>query len=492
MSTLIENVAKVEAANTAIGNAISSFGVTVPEGSKLSDKPALIGKIPHTGPAGWGRPANWPRIDLIEIGKTDPDVCYFIVQKPYDTVNHGFCLLSKTSDGKPWRMDRVSVTADGSSVEAIADTEQTANSGEYINFQFPDSDQAGSVYAVRISSPTGAYLFNLIVYRPPDTPVADSYHFISGVVLEAVVHQPSAKYLTLGSNGWEYSGPRHIVYTGCPKGQYSYFVRGLNTNLKLVELRKGSLMEVINYDNPGFACNETVLEMDDDAQVLMNTENTYSRPYVKPDSSGKIDTLGRFVDKATGLPVDWSTVDVQHCFVSCNPLTSVSLPAGFGSSAAPMNSCFENCFSLASISFQPGFGQNSTNISRCFRFCTTLTSLSFPAGFGSAATNISSCFYVCLSLVSVVLPAGFGQNVTNTDDCFYGCSSLTNITGDPNFKASLNLSSCSKLTHDSLMVVINGLQTVTATKTLTLGATNLAKLTDDDKKIATDKGWTLA
>ena len=42
------------------------------------------------------------------------------------------------------------------------------------------------------------------------------------------------------------------------------------------------------------------------------------------------------------------------------------------------------------------------------------------------------------------------------------------------------------------MVVINGLQTVTTTKKLTLGTTNLAKLTDEEKKVATDKGWTLA
>lgn len=41
------------------------------------------------------------------------------------------------------------------------------------------------------------------------------------------------------------------------------------------------------------------------------------------------------------------------------------------------------------------------------------------------------------------------------------------------------------------MVFINGLQTVNGQK-LTLGTANLAKLTDDEKKVATDKGWTLA
>ena len=48
------------------------------------------------------------------------------------------------------------------------------------------------------------------------------------------------------------------------------------------------------------------------------------------------------------------------------------------------------------------------------------------------------------------------------------------------------------LTHDSIMVVINGLQTVTTTQRLALGSKNLAKLTEAEKKIATDKGWTLA
>ena len=90
------------------------------------------------------------------------------------------------------------------------------------------------------------------------------------------------------------------------------------------------------------------------------------------------------------------------------------------------------------------------------------------------------------------LPTGFGQNSTSNGNCFQACSALTNITGNPNFKVSLVLSYCPNLTHDSIMVVINGLQTVTSTQTLTLGSTNLAKLTEADKKIATDKGWTLA
>ena len=374
--------------------------------------PALVEQISTSGvapsPVGWGRPSDWPRIDLVNIEKTDPDVCYFILQKPYDTINHGFCLVANTSDGKPWRMDRISVTADGSSVEAIAGTEQTANTSVNIDFQFPEEDQAGTVYAVRVSSPTGANFSFLGLFKPSTAHVSGTFYFISGVVLEAIVHQTSAKYMTFGSGSWEYSGPRHIVYTGCPKGPYGFLFRGLKYNLYLVEFRKGSLMEVVDVNQPAFVCNETILEMDDDVQIQMTTGNMYSTPFVKPDSSGKIDILEKFVDKATGLPVDWSAVKMSSCFNSCYPLVSVSLPAGFGSASTSLVNFFSSCASLTSLSLPAGFGQNATTIPGCFSGCASLTSLSLPAGFGQNATDIRKCFEACVSLVSLGLPTGFG------------------------------------------------------------------------------------
>lgn len=49
------------------------------------------------------------------------------------------------------------------------------------------------------------------------------------------------------------------------------------------------------------------------------------------------------------------------------------------------------------------------------------------------------------------------------------------------------------LTHDSIMSIINALETKTSgTWSVSLGATNLAQLTDAEKAIATGKGWTLA
>ena len=77
-------------------------------------------------------------------------------------------------------------------------------------------------------------------------------------------------------------------------------------------------------------------------------------------------------------------------------------------------------------------------------------------------------------------------------DAFGDCTSLTDLGGFIGIKANLDLSSC-PLTHDSIMNVINKAADVTASPaTLTLGSTNLAKLTDEEKAIATNKGWTLA
>ena len=61
-----------------------------------------------------------------------------------------------------------------------------------------------------------------------------------------------------------------------------------------------------------------------------------------------------------------------------------------------------------------------------------------------------------------------------------------------NIGADLDIHSSTKFTRDALLEIIGNLKTVTSTKTLKMGSTNLAKLTEEDKAIAINKGWTLA
>ena len=78
---------------------------------------------------------------------------------------------------------------------------------------------------------------------------------------------------------------------------------------------------------------------------------------------------------------------------------------------------------------------------------------------------------------------------------FKDAKKLENITFEGVIGNDIDFSSCTLLTIESILSVISCLKDLTATgetKTLTLGSTNLAKLTDAQKAIATEKGWTLA
>nr|DAW56105.1 MAG TPA: leucine-rich repeat protein [Caudoviricetes sp.] len=157
-----------------------------------------------------------------------------------------------------------------------------------------------------------------------------------------------------------------------------------------------------------------------------------------------------------------------------------------------LTSCFNNCSRLTTLNLPDGFGAAALRMDFCFYYCPRLTTLHLPDGCGAVATNIRYCFSDCSSLANLHLPDGFGAAGEDLGGCFLSCQSLANITGNPNFKVSVSFANCPNLTHDSIMVIINGLQTVTSSPTLTLGTANLSKITDEEKKVATDKGWTLA
>lgn len=110
------------------------------------------------------------------------------------------------------------------------------------------------------------------------------------------------------------------------------------------------------------------------------------------------------------------------------------------------------------------------------------------------AKDANQMFNGCTSLVEI--PFLDFSKVNEAVVFLASCKKLTTLGGFANLKIGLDLSPCTLLTHESLMNVINNLYDLAsnglATQTLTLGADNLAKLTDEEKAIASDKGWTLA
>ena len=111
----------------------------------------------------------------------------------------------------------------------------------------------------------------------------------------------------------------------------------------------------------------------------------------------------------------------------------------------------------------------------------------------SAGAANSALFAYCTKLVTI---DKFVVTATNAwSSTFQGCDNLENLTIEGTIGVSgLNIQWSTKLTHDSLMSIINALEDksgVGGTWTVTLGTTNLAKLTTDELKIAENKGWTV-
>lgn len=175
---------------------------------------------------------------------------------------------------------------------------------------------------------------------------------------------------------------------------------------------------------------------------------------------------------------------------------------------------FAGCYSLRDFKYSGDF--NATNsIGGLFQQCTNLSgdiSINAPN-----ATSANSAFYLCKNINSITLTTApltiYGQiflnatklqsvynlNLGETSEAQYQpfyCSNLTNITfADGSIiNNSTSFSSCTKLTVNSILNILNILKDLTGSTsaTLTLGAGNLAKLTDEQKAIATNKNWVLA
>ena len=149
---------------------------------------------------------------------------------------------------------------------------------------------------------------------------------------------------------------------------------------------------------------------------------------------------------------------------------------------------FESCYALKAV---PLFNLSKvTDITSMCYNCKAITEL--PQFDLSNVRNAANFAARCISLVSI--PVLNLSSVTTTVG-FSGCSKLTNLGGFTGMKNNIYLGDSPLLTHDSLLNVINEAADVTGarpgSKLITFGATNLAKLTDEEKAIATSKGWTL-
>lgn len=198
--------------------------------------------------------------------------------------------------------------------------------------------------------------------------------------------------------------------------------------------------------------------------------------------------------------------------------------AGNAFDYATLNS--KNIENIESLDFS-----SCTVLSYLFRYVKTVGTIQPPQNIDcSSATSLqlmfgSSDFSGAINLKNtqnIQYFTQFAENCSNITkigliDCssaiglvnfFRGCISLKEIGGFANlgkaystsvaqnyFEYTLDLTSCSELTHESIINIFNNLYNISekGVKPQLIKVDSIAKktLTDDDIKIATDKGWTV-
>lgn len=170
-------------------------------------------------------------------------------------------------------------------------------------------------------------------------------------------------------------------------------------------------------------------------------------------------------------------------FSQCYNLEEVTLP----STIKVINAyTFYKNYNLQTINMPSSLVRIETG---AFLQCNSLTNITLPSGVQYLRNQ---AFYDCRGLKTIGIPNStkeFGNK------CFGLCSALENVVLESGFNASgLDLSASTLYSVNTLVAMLNALanRTGQVPYTLTLGSTNLAKLSNEQLAIATEKNWTLA
>ena len=233
------------------------------------------------------------------------------------------------------------------------------------------------------------------------------------------------------------------------------------------------------------------------------------------NTSNGTDFRGMFnyCESLTEVPqLDFSNgINFNDMFHYCKSLTTI--PQIDFSNGTMFNEMFLGCSSLTTIQ-QLDF-PNGTNFSQMFRFCTKLTTIeqlnvskgiifndmfsecksltTIPQIDTSNGTNFSFMFNTCFKLTTI--PQLDVSNGTKFNSMFNRCSSLTDIKFIGSINATIDFSSCKKLTYDSIKSILTACAATTNTKAKTLKFNRT--LTDQNGELlalvesCTSKGWTI-
>ena len=185
----------------------------------------------------------------------------------------------------------------------------------------------------------------------------------------------------------------------------------------------------------------------------------------------------------TKIPeLDTSNItNMASMFASCKNLKELDLSNFDTSKVTSMTSMFASCSSLTNLDLSSFDTSKVTGMNQMFMSAEKLETLS--AINAESVTNVYYMFVYAHALVDFGGLINLGKSYSTTQSANY-------------YNYTLDFSSCTKLTKQSLINVLNSLYDIATLgvkpQQLIVGSTNLAKLTAEEIAIATNKGWSVS
>ena len=205
-----------------------------------------------------------------------------------------------------------------------------------------------------------------------------------------------------------------------------------------------------------------------------------------------------------------SVTEIQSkAFMDCLHLKKATITTDSATEFKLMMGLFSQCYNLEEVTlpstmkvinaytFYKNYNLKRINIpgsivrieTGAFFQCNSLTNITLP---NTVQYLRDQAFYDCRGLKTIGIPNStkeFGNR------CFGLCSALENVVLESGFNANgLDVSASSLFSVDTLVSMLNALADRTSLEayTLVLGSVNLAKLSNEEIAIATEKNWTVA
>jgi surface protein len=236
---------------------------------------------------------------------------------------------------------------------------------------------------------------------------------------------------------------------------------GDTPNLALpIDLSNLNRSEPVYMAEAFFNCGVTELS---GLSGIMLSAHDYTRTFQSMPNIKNLDVSGLDTSRVTGFGTAWASY-----IYSCPNVETVDISNLNILGCGAEGSFYDLCRSMGKLKSLVSKNANVSNL-----------------------TNLATFLYECPELVDLDLESWDISNVTNQGSFVGKSFKLTNFKSFKNINCNMNFSWFPQLTTESLVSIINALKATTTTKTLTLGSKLLAKLTSEQIKIATDKGWTV-